>query len=423
MANVLVAGSALLSAGEYISAVLNVKKGLDECRLLARVPDELRECWLLLDALVGPLEACTRLCARHAAMPCLQGATIFARTVVNECRPLLHDGDDDAEEDGPGIAEEESASAFSWLFRTGADGVSLKSRLPALQQRLVRAMTALQLALAAAAATLPAGFSAATPFRFVPAAAEAAAEALNEFYQSRQTQRLLCGAAVHRLGNSSSRHGVPQLVLLGMHGVWLRVAPANEHGRGGNGGSGGLELMLAPSAEDDVESDEDDSPLELRLDHSLLVRRLRAANVPQLELEPEALVYKLSSAPEAPGVRPCEVIAGASALFLVFEPTEMSAETFETLLFMACATDGKLDGGGALVELYEPAHPQALERFRRQMEEHVGLLPAEVEAAVLGTPGSRAARARATTSKLTSVDTEAASEALAARLHIGRAES
>ena len=136
MANVLVAGSALLSAGKYISAVLNVKKGLDECRLLARVPDELRECWLLLDALVGPLEACTRLCARHAAMPCLQGATIFARTVVNECRPLLHDGDDDAEEDGPGIAEEESASAFSWLFRTGADGVSLKSRLPALQQRL-----------------------------------------------------------------------------------------------------------------------------------------------------------------------------------------------------------------------------------------------------------------------------------------------
>ena len=34
MANVLVAGSALLSAGKYISAVLNVKKGLDECRLL-----------------------------------------------------------------------------------------------------------------------------------------------------------------------------------------------------------------------------------------------------------------------------------------------------------------------------------------------------------------------------------------------------
>ena len=32
MANVLVAGSALLSAGKYISAVLNVKKGLDECR-------------------------------------------------------------------------------------------------------------------------------------------------------------------------------------------------------------------------------------------------------------------------------------------------------------------------------------------------------------------------------------------------------
>jgi len=149
----------------------------------------------LAEALLGPMQVAEALAARHEASMIVAPAVALCQATLAQCQVLVSEPPDD------------SSEAWSeWLAST-AEGVTKLRQLQEMQEQLCRAMAALQLALTAVnASTLPARF-AASPFRYLPEAFDAAQRALLELEMSRAKGVLLCAGELWRRGVNTSAKG------------------------------------------------------------------------------------------------------------------------------------------------------------------------------------------------------------------------
>ena len=339
--------SFLLAAGPIIGAASNCKKLVDGVRAAAHAPEEAQYLWRLLEALLGPVAVAQQLAARHAALPIVWPAVALAQLTISQCEPLLPDEDSDES-----IEEDASADEWrKWLGQKSA-GLTRLQLITRLQEKVVHCTAALQLAIASVATRYPPGL-ATSPYRYLPAAVDAAAGHLQRMEMGREAAVLLCGGELFKFTRGSmSKKGRADVFLARLEQVQVHLVYGSE----GGGGSAAkpsrpethlrLELTpLRPEQGSDEEDEEDElapaAPSKRVVMLGAAVRFSRCWSTELVELPAEGT----------------GVAAEASAVYrlgesyvLRFLSSGLSSEEFEACVALAKRTDG---GARALADVFD----------------------------------------------------------------------
>ena len=178
---------ALMDAGKKAWAGYKGAKGaVDAVRKFRRAPEEMRFTFQLCSALLDVLPVAEALATRHMSLRIVGAAVVLARQAVQQCDLLQVDAD----------SVDDTTDGWADWMRAG-------SKLEAIQRvqtRLSLAMTSLQLALSAVAASSLGPGYASSPFHFLPDAFAQAHKTLQEMEMGRTASVLLCGGELWQRG-------------------------------------------------------------------------------------------------------------------------------------------------------------------------------------------------------------------------------
>mmetsp|Transcript_31335 Transcript_31335/g.81858 ORF Transcript_31335/g.81858 Transcript_31335/m.81858 type:complete len:453 (+) Transcript_31335:67-1425(+) len=192
MALSLLAAPAVISAAKTAwQGIRAGKAAVDNVQRLRRAPGELRFTAQLCASVLEPLAIAETLAIRQVSLNIIGAAVMCARTAIAECKTMLCS-----------VADEDTDVGWADWLKTGTK----IDELHRVQSRLVMAMNALQLALAAVAASLPVG-CARSPFRLEPAAFELAHATMQQIELGRTRSVLLAIGDLWQRGIQSSGAG------------------------------------------------------------------------------------------------------------------------------------------------------------------------------------------------------------------------
>ena len=189
--------TAMWAAEKAYQTYRGVNATMTKARQFRRAPEQMRYLAQLCEALLAPLAVAEQLAVRHRALRIVGAAVILADNTIEQYDRLLPTGFDD------------SAESWEDWMKTGVEGVKREQQILDMQAALHRAMSALQLALAAVAvSTLPEPRFALSPFAYVRDAFEGAQKKFEELAEFRRTRRLLlCGGELWQRGSTTKAVG------------------------------------------------------------------------------------------------------------------------------------------------------------------------------------------------------------------------
>jgi hypothetical protein len=301
----------IAAAKTVIDVGINVKKFRDLCCETENTPEQIRLLWLMVDATVEPLRLCVDLAKRFHTQPLVENAVSLARYVIAECERSLA-RDDDSDDDMP-------KEGWKKWWSKKAEKVEIGN----LCNRVSMSQQALQLALAAVAASALQRTSLCQPFRFIPDAMEAARTVVEEFEMGRVPGgRLLAAGCVFRnTPRSAAKSGQNPCVWEECGEKAVRLKWSDGHF------SVCLEDAHQTSTVESPKSDSDVIVMQLQTLET--IQRATARTLLFTDgLEADALAYRLGehvllfeSVPTSSGPRDCSSVR-ISAEVLLLEPEQ-----------------------------------------------------------------------------------------------------
>ena len=170
------------------SGIKSAKNAVEVVRRFKRAPEEMRFTFQLCAALLDALPVAEALATRHLSLRIVGAAVVLARQAAQQCDALQMDTED--------VTDSEDGWA-EWM-RAG----SKLEALHRVQSRLALAISSLQLALSAVAASSLGSGHATSSFHYMPAAFAQAHHALQQMEMGRTRSVLLCGGELWQRGPS-----------------------------------------------------------------------------------------------------------------------------------------------------------------------------------------------------------------------------
>ena len=204
----------------------SAKKVSDTCRDLRYVPEQMQLLLMVVEATGEPLRLCIDLAKRFDTMPLVEHAVVLARYVMADCEKYCEKflTRDDGDEPEPDDTKETWAAWWSKKCAMLGEKGPIEEKLA----RLSTCQQALQLALSSVAATASQRAPAGLPFRFIPAATNAAKHVVEQFEMGRvQDGWLLAVGSVYEFSKSpvKGRENAGEWKAVGEQQVRLQHAP------------------------------------------------------------------------------------------------------------------------------------------------------------------------------------------------------
>jgi hypothetical protein len=337
----------------------NAKKVSDACRDLRYVPEQMQLLLMVVEATGEPLRLCIDLMKRFDTMPLVEHAVVLARYVMADCEKYCQKFDtrDDGDESEPDTKE-------SWAAWWSKKSAMIGEKGP-IEEKLAKLSTcqqAMQLALSAVAATASQRAPAGLPFRFIPAASNAAKHVVEQFEMGRvQDGWLLAVGSVYAFSKSpvKGRENAGDWKAVGEQQVRLLHA-ADQY-------SLCFQDVVASTRSDDANEGSGDTIMKLKD-----LRKFARASAAELlrdscpAEDTGALAYQLGervllfeSVPSSSG--PCDIRSVC-----------ISAEVFEAIVLMASACS---QNSSALSEVVDLSSGKGEAEWRQHMEAEARLGP------------------------------------------------
>jgi hypothetical protein len=179
----------------------SAKKVSDTCRDLRYIPVQMQLLLMVVEATGEPLRLCVDLAKRFDTMPLVEHAVVLARYVMADCEKYCEKflTRDDGDEPEPDDTKESWAAWWSKKCAMLGEKGLIEEKLA----KLSTCQQALQLALSSIAATASQRSPAGLPFRFIPAATNAAKHVVEQFEMGRvQDGWLLAVGSVYEFSKS-----------------------------------------------------------------------------------------------------------------------------------------------------------------------------------------------------------------------------
>lgn len=342
----------------------NAKKVSDACRDLRYVPEQMQLLLMVVEATGEPLRLCIDLMKRFDTMPLVEHAVVLARYVMADCEKYCQKFDtrDDGDESEPDTKESWAAWWSKKCAMLGENG-----RIEEKLAKLSTCQQALQLALSSVAATASQRAPAGLPFRFIPAATNAAKHVVEQFEMGRvQDGWLLAVGSVYEFSKSpvKGRENAGEWKAVGEQQVRLQHASKAVEKRV-------IQYSLCfQDVDASTRSDAaDDGPSDtITKDLTDLGKFARASAAELLRdscpaEDTGALAYQLGdrvllfeSVPSSSG--PCDI-----------RSVRISAEVFEAIVLMASACS---QNNSALSEVVDLSSGKGEAAWRQHMEARLG---------------------------------------------------